>query len=115
VLNVHKAAGLPLRNRQMVPANSIHSSEASWSSVVPVGRVTGQAVTTKLRRADLATRAQRQCERIRKTGHHMFKTKTLMVIIFILGFAVAVKAGVFYSFGMPGPDYVGAHRSEGFP
>jgi hypothetical protein len=106
VLNVHKAAGLPLRNRQMVPANSIHSSEASWSSVVPVGRVTGQAVTTKLRRADLATRAQRQCERIRKTGHHMFKTKTLMVIIFILGSAVAVKAGVFYSFGMPGPDYM---------
>jgi hypothetical protein len=32
----------------------------------------------------------------------MFKTKTLMVIIFILGSAVAVKAGVFYSFGMPG-------------
>jgi hypothetical protein len=29
VLNVHKAAGLPLRDRQMVPANSIHSSEIS--------------------------------------------------------------------------------------
>jgi hypothetical protein len=42
----------------------------------------------------------------------MFKTKTLMVIIFILGSAVAVKAGVFYSFGMPGTD-VGADRSEG--
>jgi hypothetical protein len=36
----------------------------------------------------------------------MFKTKTLLVIIVILGSAVAVKAGVFYSFGMPGTDYM---------
>jgi hypothetical protein len=42
---------------------------------------------------------------IQKTGHHMFKTKTLLVIILILGSAVAVKAGVFYNFGMPGTEY----------
>jgi hypothetical protein len=43
---------------------------------------------------------------IRKTGQSHVQTKTLLVIIFILGSAVAVKAGVFYHFGMPGTDYM---------
>jgi hypothetical protein len=36
----------------------------------------------------------------------MFQTKTLLVIIFILGSAVAVKAGVFYTLGLPDTEYV---------
>jgi hypothetical protein len=31
----------------------------------------------------------------------MFKTKTLLVIVFILGSAVVVKAAVFFSVSMP--------------
>jgi hypothetical protein len=42
----------------------------------------------------------------------MFKTKTLMVIIFILGSAVAVKAGVFYSFGAWHRVYAGADEVD---
>jgi hypothetical protein len=44
--------------------------------------------------------------RFEKKGHHMFQTKTLLVIIFILGSAVAVKAGVFYTLGLPDTEYV---------
>jgi hypothetical protein len=43
---------------------------------------------------------------ILKTRHHMFKTKTLLVIILILWSAVVVKASVYYSIGMPGTDYM---------
>jgi hypothetical protein len=38
----------------------------------------------------------------------MLKTETLLVIIFILGSAIAVKASVFYSFGMPSTEYMSA-------
>ena len=36
----------------------------------------------------------------------MLSTKALLAIIFILCSAVALKAGVYYGVGMPGPDFV---------
>ena len=38
----------------------------------------------------------------------MLKTETLLVIIFVLGSAIAVKASVFYSFSMPSTEYMSA-------
>jgi hypothetical protein len=34
----------------------------------------------------------------------MFQAKTLLLIIYILSSAIVVKAGVFYSFGLPGAE-----------
>jgi hypothetical protein len=36
----------------------------------------------------------------------MFQTKTLLLIIYILSSAVVVKAGVFYSVGLPGAEHM---------
>jgi len=36
----------------------------------------------------------------------MFQTKTLLLIIYVLGSAIVVKAGVFYSFGLLGAEHM---------
>jgi hypothetical protein len=47
---------------------------------------------------------------------HMFQTKTLLLLIYILSSAILVKAGVFYSFGLPGAEHmVDFADPAGFP
>jgi hypothetical protein len=69
------AAGLP--NRRMGSANPIHyhSSEASWSRVVPVVRGTGLG-TIKLWQADLATGVQSQ-----SVHECSFDSRNLMLLL----------------------------------
>jgi hypothetical protein len=43
---------------------------------------------------------------ILKTRRHMLRTKTLLLIIYILSSAIVVKAGVFYSFELPGAEHM---------
>jgi hypothetical protein len=46
----------------------------------------------------------------------MFQTKTLLILIYILSSAIVVKAGVFYSFGLPGAEHlVDFADPAGFP
>jgi hypothetical protein len=97
----------------MVQANSIHSSEISWSGVLPVGRGTGlgsdhQASTSRFGDGGLNVNVNGF-----GNGASHVQNQNSAGNIFILGSAVAVKAGVFYSSGVWRRLYVGADRSDG--